>query len=134
MCDREEISLHCITVHKPKVQTHIRDDSNKLYNYMIGLLLLSTMATHEEVTLVPDPRSIKVQSGKSLHDYLQIDLWFVKNVTTVLKTAPQDSELSRGIQFTDMLCGLVRSHYEDGEQTNYTLLAPCIHEKRLFFP
>jgi hypothetical protein len=62
------------TVQKQNVMPHIRADSNKLYNYMIGLFLLELMAKHDQVTMVPDPRSLKVQSGNSLHDYLQVDL------------------------------------------------------------
>jgi hypothetical protein len=128
-----DICLHCITVKKENVMQHIRNDSNKLYNYMIGLLLLKPMAAHDDVTMVPDPRSIKVQSGNSLHDYLQIDLWFVKNVKTLLKTQPQDSKFCRAIQFTDMLCGLIRRYYEDGEQVNYKILAPNVQQKCLYF-
>jgi hypothetical protein len=112
---------------------HIRNDSNKLYNYMIGLLLLPRMALHPDVLMVPDSRSIKVQSGNSLHDYLQVDLWFVKKVQTVLRTDPKDSQFSLGIQFTDMLCGLIRSHWEDGETANYGVLAPRIAQKLLYF-
>jgi hypothetical protein len=128
-----DIELRAITVKKENVLPHIRGDSNKLYNYMIGLLLLQPMASHVQVTMVPDPRSIKVQSGNSLHDYLQIDLWFVKNVQTILTSQPQDSQFCRGIQFTDMLCGLVRAHYEDGEQNNYIKLAQRIRQKSLYF-
>lgn len=134
MCDAHaDIYLRCITVKKENVMQHIRNDSNKLYNYMIGLLLLQPMAEHSDVTMVPDPRSIKVQSGNSLHDYLQVDLWFVKNVRTMLRTQPQDSQFCVGIQFTDMLCGLVRAHYEDGEQRNYKILAPKVTQKCLYF-
>jgi len=129
----DDIRLRAITVRKEKVMQHIRTDSNKLYNYMIGLSLLDVMAPHDEVTLVPDPRSIKVKSGNSLHDYLQIDLWFVKKVKTMLKTIPQDSQSCRGIQFTDMLCGVIRSHWEDGETQNYNVISPKVRQKCLFF-
>src|SRR5579863_1012548 len=89
MCDKNtDIILRTMTVKKSNVMAHIRADSNKLYNYMIRLLLVDYMATHEWVTMVPDPRAIKVRSGNSLHDYLQIELWFVKNVTTNLSTQP----------------------------------------------
>jgi len=134
MCNANaDICLHCITVKKENVMQHIRNDSNKLYNYMIGLSLLSEMAKHDTVKMVPDPRSIKVESGNSLHDYLQTDLWFVKNVKTLLITYPQDSQYCRPIQFTDMLCGLIRSYYEDGEQNNYRILAPKVRQKCLYF-
>ena len=134
MCDMHtDIHLRCIAVRKENALQHIRNDSNKLYNYMIRLSLLDLMATHDTVIMVPDPRAIKVQSGNSLHDYLQIELWFTKNVQTRLLTQPQDSRHCRGIQFTDMLCGLIQSHYEDGEQANFKLLAPRVHVSRLYF-
>jgi len=128
-----DIHLRTITVKKQNVMQHIRADSNKLYNYMIGLFLLELMAEHDQVTMVPDPRSLKVQSGNSLHDYLQVDLWFDRNVKTKLFTLPQDSKHCRAIQFADMPAGLVLSHYEDGEATNYAVLSPRIRQKCLYF-
>ena len=134
MCDKHtDISLHAITVRKERVMAHIRNDPNKLYNYMIRLSLLNFMAEHDLVTLIPDPRSIKVQSGNSLHDYLQIELWFTRQAETVLVTLPQDSQHCLGLQFADMLAGLVQSHYEDGERPNFSTLCPRIQLVRLYF-
>jgi hypothetical protein len=95
-----------ITVRKENVQEHIRLDSNKLYNYMIGLSLLNEMHRHREVVFIPDPRSVKVASGNSLHDYLQTQLWFEKQTNTLLETIPADSSSNYNIQFADMLSGL----------------------------
>ena len=100
---------------------------------MIRLSLLDRMAGHDVVTLVPDPRSIKVQSGNSLHDYLQTELWFTKKATTKLVTNPIDSESCLGIQFADMLAGLVQSRFEDNESSNFQILAAQINLSRLFF-
>lgn len=87
MCAKHpDIHLHAIVVDKQKVQAHIRSDSNKLYNYMIGLSLLDRMSQYSSVTMIPDPRSIKVKSGNSLHDYLLTRLWFDKQTTTLLKS------------------------------------------------
>lgn len=134
MCDsHRDIFLHGIVVQKQNVMAHIRNDSNKLYNYMIRLSLLDRMAQHDVVTMVPDPRSIKVNSGNSLHDYLQIELWFTKKATTNLVTHPSNSKDCRGIQFADMLAGLVQSRYEDNESSNFQVLAPRITFSRLFF-
>ena len=134
MCDNNPCIILCtITVKKTNVQPHIVRDSNKLYNYMIRLMLVDFMATQDSVTLVPDPRTIKVRSGNSLHDYLQTELWFTKGVETTIKTCPQDSQSCSAIQFTDMLCGLVQSHYEDREQDNFIILRPRIRLSRLFF-
>src|ERR1019366_5793224 len=87
-----DIHLHAMVVKKENVGAHIRKDPNKLYNFMTRLCLLDRMATYEEVTLVPDPRSIKVESGNSLVDYLQIELWFSQKAKTLLLSKPKDSK------------------------------------------
>jgi len=134
MCDKHpDIFLYGIIVQKGNVMEHIRNDANKLYNYMIRLSLLDRMAMHDVVTMVPDPRSMKVHSGNSLHDYLQTELWFTKKATTKLATNPSDSRDSLGIRFADMLAGLVQARFEDNQSSNFQILAPRIYLSRLFF-
>jgi hypothetical protein len=128
-----DICLHAITVNKENVQKHIRQDPNKLYNYMIRLSLLDRMAAHPAVTFIPDPRSIKVESGNSLHDYLQIELWFKKGAMTTLVTLPMESHNSANLQFADMLAGLVQSRYEDDERHNFEILRRNITLSTLYF-
>lgn len=131
--DHDDISYHAITVKKENVLDHIRNDENKLYNYMIKLLLLDEMAKYDEVVFVPDPRSIKVESGNSLHDYLQTCLWFEKNVSTKLYTKPQDSASNRNIQYADMLSGVVQGNYEDRKRNAWDILNGSLTSKRLYF-
>jgi hypothetical protein len=135
MCDKHpDIFLHAIVVNKQNVQEHIRNDSNKLYNYMIRLSLVDRLATYDKVVLVPDPRSIKVKSGNSLHDYLLTELWFTKQVTTALQTNPCDSEKCAGIQFADMLAGLVQSRFETTHFHCFRTAQQKINLRCLFFP
>ena len=134
MCNAHpDIHMHAIVVKKERVEEHIRKDANKLYNYMIKLCIIDCMATQDAVTMVPDPRSIKVESGNSLHDYLQTELWFVKQVKTVLSTVPCDSKSSRGIQFADMLAGLVQTRFEDKHFDHLKLCVRHLRLKKLFF-
>ncbi len=128
-----EVKYLSITVRKENVQSHIQADANKLYNYMIRLLLIDEMAKYDSVTFVPDPRSIKVSSGNSLHDYLQGTLWFDVEVTTKLITDPCDSSCSLNVQFADMLAGLVQSHYESERSEPWRILSPHLGSKQLFF-
>lgn len=128
-----EIGYHAIVVNKRKVQAHMQTDPNLLYNYMIRLLLMKEMAKHAAVTLIPDPRSIKVQSGNSMHDYLQTTLWYSENVPTALTTLQQDSKKTLPLQFADMLCGVVQGHYEHGRSDPLNGLRQCIRLKQLFF-
>lgn len=128
-----DIYLKSIVVDKTRVQTHIRTDSNKLYNYMIKLLLLDYMKVHSSVRFIPDPRSIKVESSNSLHDYLQTELWFTAKTQTKLITTAIDSRDSLGIQFADMLSGIVQSRFEDNKTENYQIIAKHLTVKTLFF-
>lgn len=134
MCvSNPDITLRAIVVKKENVLAHIRRDANKLYNYMIRLALLDFMAQFDVVTLIPDPRSIKVQSGNSLHDYLQTELWFNKKASTNLITTPLDSKSCIGLQFSDMLAGLVQSRFEDNRAAAFQLVSKNITLSRLFF-
>lgn len=128
-----DIELHAIVVKKENVLEHIRKDGNKLYNYMIKLSLIEKMAECDVVTLIPDPRSIKVQSGNSLHDYLQTELWFTKKASTNLLTTPLDSKSCLGLQFSDMVAGVVQARFERNENTLFQQLAPHLKIKRLYF-
>jgi hypothetical protein len=135
LCDANaDIFLDTIVVYKPNVEKHIQADPNKLYNYMIGLLLLDRMRAYDHVTLIPDKRSIRVESGRSLHDYLQVELWFTKKVQTILKTCPMESHHSLGIQFADMLSGVVQCRFEDNDMPDFLTIAPKVNVKKLFFP
>lgn len=127
------IEIYAIVVKKENVLAHIRTDGNKLYNYMIKLSLLDKMAQYDVVTLIPDPRSIKVKSGNSLHDYLQTELWFTKKSITNLVTTPIDSKNCLGLQFADMIAGVVQSRYERNENSYYSLIAPHLTINKLFF-
>lgn len=128
----KDVSVHAIVVNKCRVQQHIRTDPNKLYNWMIQLSLLKKIATFDEVTLVPDPRSIKVASGNSLSDYLQMKLWFEMGVRTSLVTKPRDSKASLQIQFADMLSGLVQMRFEDRAYSPFQRLAWQVKLSTLF--
>ena len=88
------IESFAITVYKKNVEDHIRRDANKLYNYMISLVLLDRIKELPEITFIPDERAIKVQSGNSLVDYLQTELMFKLNSKTIIDNKPQSQTSS----------------------------------------
>lgn len=127
------IKCMAIVVDKRRVMHHVRTDSNKLYNYMVKLLLLDFMACHPHVNFIPDPRAIRVESGNSLHDYLQTELWFAKTASTILETTPIDSRHCLNLQFTDMLAGTIQSRFEFANDKYFDLIADQVTVKKLFF-
>ncbi len=135
LCAKEKTAIRylSITVRKENVQSHIRSDPNKLYNYMIGLSLLHEMSHHDRVEFIPDQRSIKIKSGNSLHDYLQTKLWFDKSSSTILNTTDADSSANYNLQFADMLCGIVQGHFEDSNSSPWAIIKDSISYKTLFF-
>lgn len=128
-----QIRVESITVKKENVQDHIRLDSNKLYNYMIGLSLLEEIKTESNVVLMPDPRSIKVKSGNSMLDYLQTMLWFALGSKTKLTTQPVTSDRCDNIKFIDIITHILWKGYEDHDEHFSKLIIPFIKQKHLFF-
>lgn len=127
------IQSSVITVKKENVQAHIRSDANKLYNYMVSFAVLDKIKSHPVVNFTPDPRSIKIASGNSLIDYLQIKLWFEMNAATKLIYSPMESKSNLNLQFIDIICHIIWKRYESNEYRFYNRIKPYILEKHLFF-
>lgn len=125
--------MGAVTVKKENVQAHIRKDPNKLYNYMMGLALLEPIKAYEDVELIRDNRSIKVEEGKSIGYYLQMQLWFTLDVETKLHDMPTDSKTSAHIQFVDWISYIVWSAFEDRKVDHYRRLAQFGNFKTLYY-
>lgn len=128
-----DIRIGSITVNKSKVQQHIREDANKLYNYMIKLAILDSIKNEPTVNLIRDNKSIKVKSGNSLIDYLQTTLWFELNSKTKIIDIPSDSKKVQNLIFIDWMNNLIWGNYEDDNSEAYQILRSVIDSKKLFF-
>jgi hypothetical protein len=127
------IKIDCIVVKKENVQPHIRADPNKLYNYMCRLVVCDYVTMCSEFEFIPDKRSIKVESGNSLSDYIQTVLWFECRSTAKLINDPQESDKNYNLQFVDWVAHIVWSAFEDGETAPFKELSNRIRIRRLFF-
>lgn len=128
-----DIKIGATTVNKRKVQQHIREDANKLYNYMIRLSVLDKIRHEPLVNLVRDNKTVKVKSGNSLIEYLQIVLWFDMGAHTKIIDIPSDSKKVVNLIFVDWLNNLIWGNYEYGNSEPYQILRPVIDSKKLFF-
>lgn len=133
VCMNPDIKIGAITVNKSKVQQHIRDDSNKLYNYMIRLAILDVIKNEPFVNLIRDNKTVKVKSGNSLIDYLQTTLWFEMNSKTKIIDIPSDSKKVQNLIFIDWMNNLIWGNYEDNNSEPYQILRSVIESKKLFF-
>lgn len=128
-----DIHIGAITVKKQNVQPHIRQDSNKLYNYMLRFAVLNKISNANEVHLIRDNRSIKVKYGSCLIDYLQTVLWFDMASETKIYDHPSDSKAVRNLVFIDWINNIIWGHYEFGKSEPYKIIRSSITETRLFF-
>lgn len=128
-----DIVIGSITVNKSKVKLHIREDGNKLYNYMIRLAVLPLVKDHHMVNLIRDNKTIKVQSGRSLIDYLQTTMWFDLSSHTKIVDLPSDSKQVKNLIFIDWMNNLIWGRYEDGSTKPYDIIKNIITSKKLFF-
>lgn len=135
LVDCPDIKIDVITVKKENVQAHIRLDGNKLYNYMCALVVPDYLKGHERALFIPDKRSIKVESGNSLADYLQTKMWFELDIQTVLINQPEESSENYCLQFVDWVAHCVWIHYEDGIHVPFQLLNAnkSVRVRELFF-
>ena len=100
---------------------------------MCKLVICDHVTSEPEVEFIPDKRSIKVESGSSLSDYLQTVLWFECKAKTKLKNNPQESVRNYNLQFVDWIAHCVWAHFENGEKAVYSKLLPQIRVRQLFF-
>ncbi len=127
------LQFFCISVRKEQVELYARQDVHLLYSYMTKRMLLNNLLDYQEAHLNIDHRTIKLKSEKSLHDYLQTELWFEYKANVQLVTKHCDSKNDLGVQLADILSGIVQSHFEDGKSTSFTLLSPYCTIDKLYF-
>jgi hypothetical protein len=128
-----EIKIDCIVVKKENVLSHITADSNKLYNYMCKLVVIDYVQNETEFEFIPDKRTIKVESGNSLSDYLQTVLWFETTSRAKLKNLPEESHGNYNLQFVDWVANIVWSYYEDGKSDPFNEIVKRVKIRKLFF-
>lgn len=128
-----DIEICSITVKKENVKQHIREDSNKLYNYMIRRALLDKIQMHDLASLIRDNRGVKIKSGNSLIDYLQIYLYFEIGTQTKIKDIPSDSKQVKNLILADWINNLIWAKYEDENSDAYNILDPILREGNLYF-
>lgn len=136
--EHDELNCYAIVVAKAGVNSALRNDKVLLYNYLIRKSLLDEIVKHSEVTLIPDPQGIAPNTGAPLHVYIQQMAYDravdeSRNVTTV-GFKQTDSSTCFGIQFADMLAGIIQQKYEGINEEYFDHFAEVIDVKELFFP
>ena len=133
LVSNKDIKIDTITVKKENVREAIRQDPNKLYNYMCGLIIPDHVGVFSKFEFMPDERTIKVKSGNSLVDYLQTELLFTHNLNTKIINNPQRSHQCYNLQFVDWVVNCIWINFESGISDPFKILSPHIKHRPLYF-
>jgi hypothetical protein len=100
---------------------------------MCKLVVPENVDKDQDFVFIPDKRSIKVESGNSLSDYLQTTLWFETTSKAKLINKPEESDGNYGLQFVDWVAHIVWANYERGMTEPFQVISPCIRMRCLCF-
>lgn len=100
---------------------------------MIGLSALPKIKDIAEIEMIRDKRSVKVKSGNSCIDYLNIKLAFDLDSATKLIDTPTESHTELNLIFIDWVVNFVWSHYEDNKSEPFNRLLERLDIIELFF-
>lgn len=119
------VEVHTITIFKANVHQRLRENTNILYNYAAGLILLPFLKEKalESVTLVADRRIIRVPGGKlPFDDYLRTELWGNHETFTDLHIKHLDSRESYILQAVDYVMHALFRARERGDWSLWNII------------
>lgn len=130
------VEIHVITVYKGQVHKRLRENTNILYNYAAGLLLLPFLKAQalDAVTLVVDQRIIRVPGGRlPFDDYIKTELWGTHGTFTDLRIHPMDSRESYGLQAADFVTNALFRARERGDWSLWNIIREKVATSRKLF-
>ncbi len=120
--NRPAIKCFSFTVNKTFIPPSIQKNPQRFFRQLNRLGLTERIQHADQITFVPNPRSIKTKNGNRLSDDLQTDLWFEANADTVIHTSPKESIRELNLQFVDWLGHIIWKKYEDTDTEAYDML------------
>jgi hypothetical protein len=135
---RLEIDIHSITVRKKNIVEKLRTDTNILYNYILGLLLVDRILSEEinaQICINVDKRITSVTTGFKLNEYLKYKIWYEgKRPDINMSINHCDSRLFDAIQGIDVICNSIYKKYSSNNYTFFNIIKNKVKEdRRLFF-
>jgi hypothetical protein len=133
-----DMEFHAITVKKSNVEPKLRRNTNILYNYTVGLLLVERILKEPKDTKVVinvDRRIIKVPTGFNFNQYLINKIWYENERSDIdLNIYHLDSSQSYAIQGIDVVCNSIFRKYNSTYYRLFNIIKGKVKsDKRLFF-
>lgn len=133
------IEIQSITVRKENVDLKLRQDTNILYNYMVGLSLGERIVRSEplnaELIIIIDKRIISVTSGFKFNEYLKYKIWYEKERKDInLQIWHLDSRKVYGLEAIDNIVNAIFKKYNSADTELFNIIKRKItYDKTLFF-
>lgn len=129
------VKIGAITARKTNAPKPIIDNNEGvvLYNHMMQRTICPHLIGMDNVTLIPDERSVPRGSKNSCFDLIKHELWLCQNSTATLEYKEGDSKNSEELMFIDWIANFVWRHHEDNQSDAYHLLSRHLDEDHLFF-
>lgn len=121
---RKKISVFYITVDKNRLKDSMFRDKAISYNYWLRLVIddiLNIYPDCRNLSINIDKRDIKVFSGNSFKDYLNIHLIYERNSDINLSTCYPESHCNYGIQIADFISNGINYRYSSTKEERYAL-------------
>ena len=133
-----DIEVHAITVRKKNVDPKLRKDTNILYNYVVGLLLVERILAEPAGTRVcvnVDRRVISITSGFKFNEYLRYKTWYEGQRQDInLEINHRDSHKNYAIQGIDIICNSIFRKYNSNNYKLFNIIQGKVKsDRRLFF-
>ena len=132
------IEVHAITARKKNVEPKLRKDTNILYNYMVGLLLVERILSEPKgakVIINVDRRVIAITSGFKFNEYLRYKTWYEGQRQDIdLEIHHRDSHKNYAIQGIDIICNSIFKKYNSNNYELFNIIQGKVKsDRRLFF-
>lgn len=128
-----DIDISTIVMNKAKVTPRLRQDTNILYNYVLGLIVVPYICKQSLVTIVVDRRVVSVTSGFKLDEYLAYKVWYENLAEVLMQIQHEDSKWTLSLQAADVVCNSIFRKYESGDERFYNLIRGKIKEELKLF-
>ena len=131
---KDDLSCSYVVADKNHLVPRILVDKNLCYNYLASHLLKPILrGANEDIQIILDNHTVKVESRNSLRDYIRTEAYvkwaFTKNVTFEYK----DSKRCKNLQAVDLMANTIYGRYNYDKEHLYNLLdSKLIH--RIKFP
>lgn len=131
---KEDVFIRYVVADKEHVLAKLLEDENLLYNFMLQFIVIPVVSNKQvkELEINLDKRSIKVASGNSFEDYINIKINYELGLDVKIKVKYYESHNSYAIQAADFVANAVNTKYEYEAVHCYDLVKNNVIQSELF--